>query len=142
MADLNKAMIRGRLGADPEVRYTQSNTAVANLSIATTDSYKDKNGERQEKTEWHRVTLWGRKAEVAQEYLSKGDLVFIEGKLETRKWEDKNGNDRYTTEIIGYRLDMISTGERSGQSKPQKPNKQSNVELDEDFDDMDHDLPF
>lgn len=143
MADLNKAFIRGRLGQDPEVKYTKNNTAVANLSIATSSSYKNKQGERVEDTEWHRVTLWSRLAEIAQEYLHKGDLVFIEGRIETRKWEDKDGNDRYTTEIVGFRLDMLNTKESSDSKKnKRKPKPNTGLELDDDFDDLDDDLPF
>ncbi|HLR31351.1 MAG TPA: single-stranded DNA-binding protein, partial [Fodinibius sp.] len=94
MSSLNKAMIIGRLGRDPEVRYTQSNTAVATLSIATSERYKDKQGELQENTEWHRVVAWDRLAEICQQYLSKGDQVYIEGPIQTRQWEDKEGQTR------------------------------------------------
>ncbi len=151
---LNKAMIIGRLGQDPEVRYTQSNTAVANLSVATSEKYKDKNGEMKEDTEWHRVVLWGRTAEIAQEFLKKGSQVFIEGKIQTREWEDKEGQTKYTTEINGYSLTMLDSkssgggnnaphpaGSQGSQPSGSKP-VNSPVNLEEEFDDIDDDLPF
>jgi single-strand DNA-binding protein len=166
MSTLNKAMIIGRLGQDPDVRYTQSDTAVANMSIATSERYKDKNDEWQERTEWHRVVAWGRLAEICQEYLRKGSQVYIEGPIQTRKWEDKEGRDRYTTEIKALTMTMLDSkgdgnsvphpaDEKSNKS-PQnatKPNKSeqgaaaqqtanSSVDLNEDFDDIDDDLPF
>lgn len=152
MSSLNKAMIIGRLGDDPEVRYTQSNTAVATLSIATSERYKDKQGEQQEDTEWHRVILWDRTAEVAQEYLKKGSLVYIEGPIQTRKWEDKNGVTRYTTEIKGLTMTMLESKNSSGGGGDAVPHPgdqsqggksvDSSVDLNEDFDDLDDDLPF
>lgn len=144
MADLNLAIIRGRLGQAPEVRYTQANTPVANISIATGSSYKNKQGEPVDKTEWHRVVLWARKAEIAQEYLKKGDMVSVQGELQTRQWEDKDGNQRQTTEINAFRLDMISTGNSSGGNSDYEPKNKSDdgLELDDDFDDMDDELPF
>ena len=146
MSSLNKAMIIGRLGQDPEVRYTQNNTAVATLSIATNERFKDNMGEWKERTEWHRVVAWGRKAEVAQEYLKKGSQVYIEGPIQTRKWEDKDGQTRYTTEIKALTLTMLdSKGDRDVPSPEEATASQpvsSNVELDEDFDDLDDDLPF
>lgn len=110
---LNKIMIIGHLGKDPEVRYTKDGTAVANLRIATTEKWTDKTGEKQEKTEWHAVVLWGRQAEIAEQYLQKGRLVYVEGRLETRKWQDQAGADRYTTEIRGLVLQMLDRGDRS-----------------------------
>lgn len=104
---LNKVMLIGRLGADPEIKYTQSGSPVANLRIATDESYTDRNGQRQEKTEWHTVIAFQRTAEICQQYLHKGSLVYIEGKLQTRKWQDKNGQDRYSTEIQCQRLQML-----------------------------------
>lgn len=104
MASLNKVMLIGNLGKDPEVRYTTSGQAVASISIATTEKFKNKNGEWEERTEWHRITLWGKLAEVAGEYLAKGKTVYFEGKLQTRKWQDRDGNDRYTTEIVAERM--------------------------------------
>ena len=101
MSSLNKVMLIGRLGQDPEVRYTQSNTAVATLNLATNERYRDSNGEYQDKTEWHRVVAWGRTAEVCQQYLKKGSMIYVEGPLQTREWEDKQGQKRYTTEVEG-----------------------------------------
>ncbi len=117
MASLNKVMLIGNLGKDPEVRYTTSGTAVASFSVATTDKFKNKSGEWEEKTEWHNVTLWARLAEIAGEYLSKGKTVYIEGRLQTRKWQDKEGKDRYTTEIVGDKMQMLSAkGDGGGKS--------------------------
>ncbi len=146
MSSLNKAMIIGRLGQDPEVRYTQSNTAVATLSIATSERFKDRNGELQERTEWHRVVAWGRTAEICQEYLKKGSLVYIEGPIQTREWEDKEGQKRYTTEIKALTLTMLDSrsGSGGGGMKQESNNKQmaNASNIDDSFDDMDDDLPF
>jgi len=147
MSSLNKAMIIGRLGQDPDVRYTQSNTAVANLSIATSERYKDNMGEWKENTEWHRVVAWGRLAEICQEYLKKGSQVYVEGPIQTRKWEDKEGKTRYTTEIKALTLTMLdSKGSNGGSNVPSQPDNSqpvsSSVDLNEDFDDIDDDLPF
>jgi single-strand DNA-binding protein len=110
---VNKVILIGNLGADPETRAMPSGTTVANLRIATSESWRDKqSGEQQERTEWHRVALFGRLAEVAGEYLRKGSQVYIEGSLRTRKWQDKQGNDRYSTEIVGNDLQML--GGRGG----------------------------
>jgi single-strand DNA-binding protein len=146
MSSLNKAMIIGRLGQDPDVRYTQSNTAVANMSIATSERYKDKSGEWKEKTEWHKVVAWGRTAEVCQEYLKKGSQVYIEGPIQTNKWEDKEGQTRYTTEIKALQMTMLDSkrdadAAPASQSKASEP-VSSNVELDDNLDDIDDDLPF
>lgn len=114
MASLNKVMLIGNLGRDPEVRYTASGQAVASFNLATTEKFKNRSGEWEERTEWHRITLWGRLAEIAGEYLSKGKTVFIEGRLQTREYE-KDGIKRYTTEIVGDRMQMLSPkGERRG----------------------------
>lgn len=117
MASLNKAMIIGNLGADPEVRYTQNNTAVAKISVATTERYKDRNGEMQESTEWHRIVAWGRLAEICQEYLKKGSLVYFEGRIETSQWEDKEGQKRYTTEIRALSMQILDS-KTDGRSQP------------------------
>ena len=107
---INKAIIVGNLGRDPEVRYTANGNAIANITVATTESWKDKqSGERQEKTEWHRVVFFGRLAEIAGEYLKKGAQVYIEGRLQTRKWEDKSGQERYTTEIVANEMQMLGS---------------------------------
>jgi len=146
MSSLNKAMIIGRLGQDPEVRYTQSNTAVATLNVATNERFKDRNGEFQERTEWHRVVAWGRTAEICQEYLKKGSQVYIEGPIQTREWEDKDGQKRYTTEIKALTLTMLDSrggnGEGGMNQSSGKKQQSSTVELDDSFDDMDDDLPF
>lgn len=98
---VNKVTIMGNLGQDPEVKYTANGSAIANITVATSDSWKDKNtGEQREKTEWHRIVLFDKTAEIAGEYLRKGSQVYIEGKLQTRKWQDQNGQDRYTTEVV------------------------------------------
>jgi len=108
MAGVNKVIIVGNLGRDPEIKYTQSNVPVANFSVATTESWKDRNtGEWQEKTEWHRIVAWRHLAERAEKYLRKGKQVYIEGKIETRKWTGQDGNDRYTTEIIAQQLMLL-----------------------------------
>jgi single-strand DNA-binding protein len=112
---VNKAIILGNLGKDPEVRYMQNGGAVANLSIATSQTWKDKQtGEKKEKTEWHRVVLYNRIAEVAGKYAKKGSLLYIEGRIETKKWTDKDGQDRYTTEIIGDQMQLVGGRETGG----------------------------
>ena len=107
-------MLIGNLGADPEVRYTQSGLAVANFNIATSRRWKDKDGQQQEETEWHRIVAWDRLAEIFSKYLHKGSKVYIEGKLQTRKWQDQNGNDRYTTEIVAREFQFLSPKGESG----------------------------
>ena len=110
---VNKVILVGNLGKDPEVRYMPSGNAVANVTLATTDSWKDKqSGEKQERTEWHNVVFYSRLAEIVGEYLKKGSQVYVEGRLQTRKWQDKSGNDRYTTEIIASDMQML--GSRGG----------------------------
>ena len=107
MASVNKVIIIGNLGKDPEMRYMPSGDAIANLRIATTDKFKDRNGEMQEVTEWHSVAFFGKTAEVCGQYLKKGSQIYVEGSLRTRKWQDKEGQDRYTTEIRGDRMQML-----------------------------------
>ena len=107
MAGVNKAILIGRLGADPEVRYTNSGTAVANFNMATSVNFTDKNGEKTEKTEWHRIVAFGRLGEICGEYLSKGKQVYIEGRLQTREWEDRDGNKKRTTEIVAGTMQML-----------------------------------
>jgi len=157
MASVNKVILIGNLGKDPEVRYTPNGNAVCNLRIATTRNWKNRDsGEKQEETEWHSVVLYDRQAEIAGEYLKKGRPVYIEGRLKTRKWQDKEGNDRYTTEIVadtmqllGGREGMGSADEGGGRgseersapaAKPaaSKPATKSAT----GFDDMDDDIPF
>lgn len=149
MASVNKVILVGNLGKDPEVRYMPSGEAITNITVATTDTWKDKSGEKQEKTEWHRVAFFSKLAEIAGEYLKKGSQVYIEGRLQTRKWQDKEGHDRYTTEIVADRMQML--GSRSGggntfevvDKEPAgggavKPAKKSGGE----FDDFEDDIPF
>lgn len=150
MSSLNKATIIGRLGQDPEVRSTSGNTAVANLSIATSNKYKNKNGEVVEETQWHKCTAWGRTAEVIQQYVKKGDLIYVEGPLETKEWDDKDGNKRYTTEIKVLSMVMLgsasggSTGGSKGVDGNPKNQQQKNPtsDIDPGFDDDDDTLPF
>lgn len=110
---INKAILIGNLGADPEVRYTQSGTAVANFNLATTETWTQ-DGNKQEKTEWHRVVAFGRLGEICGEYLSKGSKVYIEGRIQTRQWEDRDGNKRYTTEIVAREMKMLTPKGSSG----------------------------
>ena len=153
MASLNKAMIIGNLGADPEVRYTQSNTAIANFNVATSEKYKDSNGDMKETTEWHKIVCWGRLAEIAQQYLRKGNPVYIEGTIQTRQWEDKEGQKRYVTEIKALALQLLSSRQDAGSEMSQSsgyqrsaptaaPASKSGVVVNDDFNDMDDDLPF
>src|SRR5262245_51559031 len=117
MASVNKVIIVGNLGADPETRYLPSGEAVTNIRVATTDRWKDKaSGEMKEATEWHRVAFFGRLAEIAGEYLKKGSPVYVEGRIRTRKWQDKEGQDRYTTEIVADAMQLL--GSRSGAGEP------------------------
>ncbi|MFS1701334.1 single-stranded DNA-binding protein [Alteromonas sp. AMM-1] len=112
---VNKVILVGNLGNDPEVRYMPNGNAVANLSIATSESWKDQQGQIQERTEWHRLTMYRRLAEIAGEYLKKGSQIYVEGKLQTRKWQDQQGQDRYTTEIIVDQMQMLGGGSQGGQ---------------------------
>jgi len=112
MASVNKVILIGNLGRDPETRYMPDGGAITNISVATTEVWKDKNGEKQEKTEWHRVAFFGKLAEIAGEYLKKGSQVYVEGRLQTRKWQDKDGQDKYTTEIVANAMQML--GSRQG----------------------------
>ena len=114
MASVNKVILLGNLGRDPETRYTTGGDAVCNLNIATSEQWKDKNGEKQERTEWHRVVLFGRQAEIAGEYLKKGRSVYVEGRLQTRKYTDKDGVEKYSTEIVGDRMQLLGSGRDAG----------------------------
>ena len=129
MAGVNKAILIGRLGRDPEVRYTPDGTAVANFSIATSDEWTDKaSGEKKERTEWHRIVVFRRLAEICGEYLSKGRQVYIEGKLQTREWQDKEGNKRTTTEIVAFQMQMLGSrgsNQSSGPSSYKAPSESS-----------------
>ena len=113
---VNKVILIGRLGKDPEMRFTPSGKAVTNFSMATSESWKDAAGERQEKTEWHKIQIWGPLAEIAAKYLSKGKQVYVEGRLQTREWEDQSGQKRYTTEIVASALTMLGGGSGSEHS--------------------------
>jgi len=152
MASVNKVILVGRLGKDPEVRYMPNGEAVANATLATSETWKDKSGEKQEKTEWHRVTFYRKLAEIVGEYLKKGSMVYVEGRLETRKWTDKEGKERYTTEIIANEMQMLSSRSGGGNSfevmdkesggaapasKPAKAAKTGG-----EFDDFEDDIPF
>lgn len=122
MAGINKAILIGRLGSDPEVRYTPSGVAVANFSIATSEEWKDKDtGEKQERTEWHRIVAWRRLGEICGEYLSKGRQVYVEGRIQTRSWEDREGNKRYTTEIVATDIQFLGGRDISETVRPQGP---------------------
>jgi single-strand DNA-binding protein len=118
---INKAIIVGNLGNDPEVRYTPAGAAVTTISVATTESWKDKEGQKQENTEWHRIVFFSKLAEIAGEYLKKGSQVYIEGKLRTNKWQDNNGNDRYTTEILANEMQMLGSGGGTGAGGRSQP---------------------
>ncbi len=140
MASINKAILIGNLGADPELRYTSSGSAVANFNIATTEKWKDKDGQMQERTEWHRIILWSRQAEIAKEYLHKGSSVYIEGRIQNRSYDDKDGVKRYISEIVGQRMQFLGgrgggAQSDSGPSEP-PPAPPGNLE------DGDDDLPF
>lgn len=153
MASVNKVILVGNLGADPETRYLPSGDPVTNLRLATTDTWKDKtSGEKKEATEWHRVVLFRRLAEVAGQYLKKGSQVYIEGRIRTRKWQDKDGQERYTTEIEAEEMKML--GSRQGQGEPSSYGGDSSpapayggakpaaAGKKPSFDDMDDDIPF
>lgn len=151
MSGVNKVIILGKLGNDPDVKYGTNGNAITNISVATSETWKDKtSGEKQEKTEWHRIIFFGKLAEIAGQYLRKGSQVYVEGKLQTRKWQDNSGNDRYTTEIIGAEMQMLGSKSDSdtsgsssqGQQSYQKPSSQSNNNRQskpQSFDDFDDD---
>ena len=124
MASLNKAILIGNLGKDPEMRYMPNGDAVVNFSIATTESYKDRDGNKQDKTEWHNIVIYGKLAEIAGQYLKKGSPVYIEGRIQTRKWQDKEGADRYTTEIVASAMQMLG-GKQEGQQQATAPQQRT-----------------
>lgn len=156
MASVNKVILIGNLGKDPDIRYMPNGDAVANITLATSETWKDKTGAKQEKTEWHRVTFYRKLAEIVGEYLKKGSSVYVEGRLETRKWTDKAGADRYTTEIIANEMKMLGSksGGSSSYNAPQDiegENKNNKTSPPKDsaantpnsgFEDMDDDIPF
>lgn len=140
---VNKVILVGNLGKDPDTRYMPSGSAVTNFSIATSESWKDKQtGEQKDRTEWHNISMFGRLAEIAAEYLRKGSQVYIEGKLRTRKWQDKSGNDRYTTEVVADEMQML--GGRAGGGAPamQDSGSSSAPPQSSGPDDFDDDIPF
>ena len=149
MASVNKVILIGNLGKDPDIRYMPNGEAVANITLATSETWKDKTGAKQEKTEWHRVTFYRKLAEIVGEYLKKGSSVYVEGRLETRKWTDKSGTDRYTTEVIANEMRML--GSKSGGSsfegeskniKASPPKNSTASTPSSGFGDMDDDIPF
>jgi single-strand DNA-binding protein len=146
MASVNKVIIVGNLGRDPETRYMPNGEAVTNIAVATTESWKDKaSGEKKEQTEWHRITFYRKLAEIAGQYLKKGSQVYIEGRLQTRKWQDKDGSDRYTTEIIADTMQMLGgrqSGQDSGASASDYAAAKSGSKPAPNFSDMDDDIPF
>jgi single-strand DNA-binding protein len=152
MASVNKVILIGNLGADPETRYLPSGDAVANIRIATTEVWKDKGGEKQEHTEWHRIAFFGKLAEIAGEYLKKGSPVYIEGRIRTRKWQDKEGQDRYSTEIVADRMQLLGSRGGGSESAAREPKpataesgggaKPAAKKGGASFDDMDDDIPF
>lgn len=138
MASVNKVILIGNLGADPELRYTPSGSAVVNFNIATTEKWKDKDGQPQERTEWHRIILWNRQAEIAKEYLRKGSSVYIEGRIQNRSYEDKDGVKRFVTEIIGQRMQLLGGRGAASEGGPSQmpPSPPDNLAAEDD------DLPF
>ena len=142
---VNKAIIVGTLGQDPEIRYTANGSAVANISVATNESWKDKaTGEAQERTEWHRIVMFGRLAEIAQQYLKKGSQAYFEGRIQTRKWQDQSGNDRYSTEIVANEMQMLGGRAGAGSAAPMESGSQpqsrpapaETAPMDDGFDDI------
>lgn len=143
MASLNKVQLIGNLGRDPEVRYTPSGSAVCNITIATTRSWKDKtSGDKQEETEWHRVVFYDKLAEIAGQYLAKGKPVYVEGRLKTRKWTDKDGQDKYTTEIIAEQMQMLGSKDDAPSRAPAASRQAPAAKTGTGFDSMDDDIPF
>jgi len=142
MSGVNKAIILGRLGQDPEIRYMQDGTAVANISVATSEAWKDKQtGEKKEKTEWHKIVIFGKLAEIAGEYLKKGSQAYFEGRLQTRKWQDQNGQDRYSTEIVANVMQVLGSTQGTTSQVPKQPQNQS-AQSNQGYDDFDQDIPF
>ncbi len=152
MSSVNKVILVGNLGRDPETRYMPNGDAITNISIATTSTWKNKAGEKQEATEWHRIAFFGKLAEIAGEYLRKGSQVYIEGKLRTRKWQDKDGLDKYTTEIIADAMQMLGTKSAGASAAAEATNSKATANATakkaaaaapkSHFDDMDDDIPF
>ncbi len=141
MAAVNKAILIGNLGADPELRYTPSGQAVASFSLATSEKFKNKDGEQQERTEWHNVVCWGRQAEIANEYLRKGSSVYIEGRIQTRSYDDKDGIKRYKTEIVTRQMQFLG-GRPRAEQEPSQTQTQSQTTSEPEAPLDDDDLPF
>ena len=129
MASVNKVILIGNLGRDPEVKYTQNGTAVANLNVATNEVWTDKSGQKQERTEWHRVVVWGKQAQVLGEHLSKGKQIYVEGSLQTRSWDDREGNKRYTTEVRAVRVLMLGRAEAGARVEAEVPGPETGPEM-------------
>jgi len=142
MAAVNKAIILGNLGRDPEVRYTTDGNAVTTFSVATTETRKDRDGNSQEHTEWHRIVVFGRLAEVCGEYLAKGRSVYVEGSIRTRSWDDREGNKRYTTEIVGRTVQFLSPRGESGRQSGGAPPAEDDFAYEEGTGMTDDDVPF
>ena len=144
MGSVNKVILVGNLGRDVELRYTPGGAAVATISLATAEVWNDKNGQRQERTEWHRIILWGKQAESLQEYLKKGKQIYVEGRLQTRQWDDKDGNKRYTTEVKADRLTLLGGGPgRSNAGDGRSSSQPESVEDGEAVNSItDDDIPF
>ncbi len=141
MRGINKAILIGNVGSDPEMKYTASGQAVANFSVATNESWTGKDGEKRERTEWHRIVAWGRLAEICGQYLSKGRPVYVEGSIQTRSWEDRDGNTKYTTEINARELQFLGgSREASGEQPPSDEPAKPPLEIPES--NMDDDIPF
>lgn len=142
MASVNKVILIGNLGNDPDVRYTSGGTAVANFNIATNENWINKEGQKEERTEWHRIVCWNKTAELCGEYLSKGRTVYIEGRLQTREWEDKDGNRRYTTEIVAQTIQFLGgTAEKGSGSSFKKSSFENNNQSTPDIE-VEDDIPF
>ena len=129
MASVNKVILIGNLGRDPEVKYTQNGTAVANLNVATNEVWTDKSGQKQERTEWHRVVVWGKQAQVLGEHLTKGKQIYVEGSLQTRSWDDRDGNKRYTTEVRAVRVLMLGRAEGGTRADTEVPGPETGPEV-------------
>jgi single-strand DNA-binding protein len=144
MSGVNKVILVGNLGANPELRYTQGQQAVANLRIATTEKWTDKSGQKQEATEWHRVVVWGRQAEICGQYLTKGRQVYVEGRIRTRQWQDQQGQKRYTTEIVAQNVQMLGgrAGERTEGAMEATVPPDENTIRDDFGGGPDDDIPF
>ena len=142
MAGINKVILVGNLGKDPEIRTLESGRKVANFSLATTETYKDKNGERVDATEWHNIAFWGPIADVIEKYLKKGSQIYLEGKIRTRSYEDKEGVKKYITEILGDKLTMLGGGPRSGEASSTSSNEKTAQPVGQTFANEDDDLPF